>query len=1310
MSRSTFGRFLLGVVMLFVGLATTPSGWGQHTQGRINVTVVDQQGAAVPGAKLELRDLATNDQRTTVTQNAGTYSFVDLALGKYKLTISKDGFKAAAFDVVVQATKTTDVEATLRVGSVNEVVEVGAVTPVVETTTTAIGSVIDLRQIENLPLLGRNLTRFSQLVPGYTGTWNGLPAPAQGNNVDGVIGSPSRMKFGGNASPSVQVRLENIEEMTVQTDQMDMNQGFGQGAMQINYVTRRGTNNWHGSIYEDHRNAALNANSWRNNVTGLRKPSLILNEFGGSVGGPILKDKLFFFLSLSAARQPGGSTRTSRFLIPAAQAGNYTYVGSDAQTHTVNLFTVAQNCNANPSSCGLTSNPNLPTSVNTVIATQFQRINSSSQSGRVGTFTDPNINTVDWVAPNPTNSLFPTLRIDYTPTQKLRLNLAINRTKTDTPGANNPFFPGDDFLKIAGGNRTDAFVASYGVDWTISPTLLSSLRLGYNYNAIFRSYNSSRDFFNNPVSVGWPTVSGASLTSPMGWFTPITEYYPVFNVSDTATWQRGKHTVNFGFSWWRELDHYWNPLELTRINLGVVAGDPASSAITNAGSNPSLPFASPAQQTSARAMYALLAGRISSVDQSYPLNPQTKQFIQQSARAFNLRELVKAWGLFAQDSWRIWPGLTINAGLRWDFTGDDYDLNGAYHNVSKAELYGPSGEGNLFKPGTLTGTMNPVIAARAHAYNSWNVSPQPSLGIAWAPRFENGMLRKVAGREDTVIRSSFSLRRWTVPNQYFWNNASDYGSFFYQFATLRPSTSTGLGLYTPGSLALGQTLPPFLLQPTSYQEIAPLAQFTFNNGQFQNGSNGIRFDLSQPYTMSWTLGIQRKLGPSRALEIRYNGSRTPRQWISLDLNEVNVFENGFLGEFKNAQSNLAVCQANAAACKAAQAAAGVPQPSGSSFANWGLTGQSALPIITAAFTGSRSGSQVASANLFSNTTFLTQLTTGAVGSMAQTFSTVGSLGLFFCNLVGASFTPCATNRGFTGAGAGFPINFFQANPFAAGIPSLLMTDAGWSNYHALQMDYRQRPWHGLQFDANYTWSHSLGTSTPNDWTGTYASYTLRDLRQSYGPTLYDQRHVFNVSGTVDLPFGRGRRFVNRNRVLDKVVGGWTVGTITTYRTGYPFRVLGGYSTFNNIADGGVVLTGVTRDQLQNAIGVFKTPGQTFVTLIDPQFRTTNVGANASFISPNSTPGVFTTPLWLHGPHAFFCDMSLGKEFLITERWRFTFQTQFLNAFNHPVFGQGTLPGEAGGNVLAGGWMTSTGQTSVNGLGARQIEMRAKISF
>jgi hypothetical protein len=435
------------------------------------------------------------------------------------------------------------------------------------------------------------------------------------------------------------------------------------------------------------------------------------------------------------------------------------------------------------------------------------------------------------------------------------------------------------------------------------------------------------------------------------------------------------------------------------------------------------------------------------------------------------------------------------------------------------------------------------------------------LGIAWSPKFGDSFLKKFLGDGNTVIRTSFSYRNYTVPYQYFWNNATDYGSFYYQFYTATARNSTAPGSFAPGSLSLGQPYPSFSYDPPSYMKSIPAGNFTFNNSSQGNGINGMDYNIHQPYTMSWSFGIQQRLGKSRALEVRYNGNRVVHQWLSLNVNEVNVFENGFLDEFKKAQNNLKI-------------------NGGSSFANLNAAGGTVpLPIMTAAFTGDKNGSQTSSG--FRNGTFITNLNTGGVGAMASTLTTYGAIP-YFCNLVGSSFAPCA-RMGYTGAGAGYPINFFQANPYGSGIPVTVMTDPGYSNYNAMQVDFRQQYWHGLQFNANYTWSHGLGiapggTAGGNDWTGAYTTYTLRNLRESYGPTI-DIRHVVNISGNVDLPFGSGKMFFNGKGPLDRVIGGWNVGTIMTYRSGSPGRITGGYSTFNNLADGGVNLNGVTREDI-----------------------------------------------------------------------------------------------------------------------------------
>jgi len=168
---------------------------------------------------------------------------------------------------------------------------------------------------------------------------------------------------------------------------------------------------------------------------------------------------------------------------------------------------------------------------------------------------------------------------------------------------------------------------------------------------------------------------------------------------------------------------------------------------------------------------------------------------------------------------------------------------------------------------------------------------------------------------------------------------------------------------------------------------------------------------------------------------------------------------------------------------------------------------------------------------------------------------------------------------------------------------------------------------------------------------------------AYGPALFDIRHTVNVNSTYDLPFGQGKQFLNRGGVVDKVVGGWTIGGIATFHGGLPFLLQGGNATFNDYGDGGVNLNGVTVAQLQSAMGVHRIPGKAFVSFIDPKYL------NGQYITPNTTPGVIGQRVWLYGPHYFNQDMSISKSIPIRESMHFTFQAMFLNAFNHPIFGQ-----------------------------------------
>ena len=621
--RNVGAGWVASLLLTLVSVAA----WAQHgSEGKISVTVMDPTSSVVQGAQLELRDLATNEVRKGETQGNGTYSFVNLSLGTYRLSVSKGGFKTQVFDsVLVQATKTTDISATLSVGALTETVVVsGGETPLVETSSSAIGNVIDLKSIENLPISGRDLTAMTQLVPGYTGTlldgggtWNGLPSIAQGNNIDGVVGSAGRMKFVGAATPAVEPRIENIQEMTVQTDQLDLNQGFGNATMQINFVTRRGTNSFHGRVYEDHRNSALNANDWVSNSVGNPKNHLILNEFGGSLGGPIIKDKLFFFGTFAMSKQPGTTNTSIWVLTPEAQAGNFTYTDTNNTVRTVNVLQLAANC----SSCG-----SIPSTVNSQTAATLQLVNNALPHGALTPLSDPNFQQLSWHNSDPRTRYFPAVRVDYTPLEKLKFNVAWNMTKEDRPGASAPNFPGPDFERTGAGNRFKSYTAALGVNYVFSPTLVNEFRGGFLYTANFFGYNGVTPTVDTQqINWNFPNLPFPYSTQMNGtnFQIPTGSYYPVFNASDTMTWQHRAHTLSFGFSWWREQNHYYNgvlgfpALQLGQSNgSGLVNGDPALAAFSN-GPGGTVPNASGTDFSEAQALYSVLAGRVAGVGGSF---------------------------------------------------------------------------------------------------------------------------------------------------------------------------------------------------------------------------------------------------------------------------------------------------------------------------------------------------------------------------------------------------------------------------------------------------------------------------------------------------------------------------------------------------------------------------------------------------------------------------------------------------------------------------------------------------------------------
>jgi hypothetical protein len=1253
--------------------------------GTVTVNVVDQAGAVVPGAALQLKELSTNTMRGGETQGGGTYLFPDLPFGAYELRVSKEGFETQVFQSVqVQTGRVTTVNATLKIGAATQEVTVTAeAAPLIEPNSTVLADTIDTKQVVNLPITGRDVTSLAFLVPGWAsaggvgsnnGTWDNLPGGAVvSSDFDGTPGISNRFRSGGfnYGTTAVQARVEDVAEMTIQTGQLDLS-GIGTSAMRISIVTRRGSNQFHGRLFEDFRNTALNANSWSNNARLLPRNILKLNEFGGNVGGPIWKNKLFFFGTWSQSIQPVTNNGTPFVLSPAAQQGIFSYRDSTGAIQSVNLLQVA-------------GAAGLPAQVNANIAESLGKINGVSGQGSLIPTSDPNIFNLNFLAPANTKGYYPTIRVDANVTEKERIYLSYAQTLINSDKANPPQFPGSIAIDQAldyTSNKNNNRIAGFGLDSVFHPSLINQFHAGYMYQySLFDTETLGIDL-PNLYRQTWPY----GLTSLYGNVyprLPISSFYPLLNVLDNLTWQKGAHAFTFGASWYREQDHYWNgPGGEPNWSFGLDALDPGTNVI-----NAALANTTTTNQMNARSLYGLLAARATrvSIQVGRPLDPASGQY--KPFGAYNLDEVQSASGYWAQDRWRLRPNLTLSYGLRMDVVGDDHDVNGGYSTLrTLGDLYGPTPVGAVNQPGNLGGVANPQFQAGVHVYNT-KVNFSPALAVAWSPSGSAGFGGRLLGANKTVIRAGYSLRHYTEGAQNFWAFASNSGQFFFQQGQTNPGTTNGVGSFVAGSLTFGDPLPPYQLSPTAYSKIVPASNLSLSGSSFW----GMNPNIRQPYVEQWNFGIQRAIGSGSAVEVRYVGNLALHQWLGYDLNEVNIFENGFLQEFRNAQSNLSINQANG---------------KGNTFANNGLPGQAPLPIFTAAFGGPASSN-------FSNSSYITNLQTGAAGSMAQTLANTPA---FFCNMVGsAAFAPCLTNRGINVPGAGYPINFWMANPFAGGSSPTsggqdwYLDAAGSSNYHALQIDFRQRLTHGMQFNVNYTWAHSLGIAAQNgiQGQGNNIYYTQRNFRLNYGPSLFDIRHVLHASGTYDLPFGKNQPYLNNNKLADYTVGGWTIGTIIGLQTGNAVRIVGGYNTVNN-TDAGVNLNGISGGDLQNSVGVFRS-GNPWVTLLNPKLIGSNGAANPAYLTPASTAGVFGYRPFIYGPGWYNIDLSLNKSIPIRESVRFTFQAEFVNLLNHPTFSltrNNVTPNNLG--VLG----TSFAQTT-NGnyfSAPRRIEFRANIEF
>ena len=1282
-------KIVRGALIVTALISLHPLLWAQiNPTGTLTGTVTDSTGAAMGDATIQIAETSTSTSYQTRSGPDGHFYVGNLPPGTYNVTATMKGFQTAVYSAVhIVVGVTYDLKVEMKVGAVEQTVTVEAGQQVLETVQTSIGSTISGAAITNIPSVATTplwsatlLSPDIQTIGGpRQSSASGLPGGAVNVTYDGIAAQWQPGKSGDPLFTMTYPNIDNIAEVNISSAAGNASQ-TGEGAVQINLVSNRGTNSFHGGVYEYFRNDALNANYYFNNLAGQPRQKVRYNLWGGKFGGPIFKDKLFVFGDFTYWGRPSSLTRTRTLLSQAAAQGLFAYVPVDSTGKpTLPASTPAWvTCNGNAAAPQCTAN-------------LMQMAGNFGGTSQVDAFIGKTLTTVQSAVSAPgvkattPRSLYqqaitfnnsgkyylemPDLRLDWNITHVHSLEFDYHLTRfilnPDILNAGDYTFPVDPFNKNEAGYNSDRATWAWAWRWNIGSNKSNELRMGFQSSPEWFPPSLNASVYplgeTNLGNVRFqPLLPGGLMTNPWLINQPFRDNPALNQLSDNFAWTKGRHNTAFGLTATRTIISSSNSAPAyAQVSLGLDPADPMAAQFTPTN----LPNISSADQAVAGQLYGLLAGRITGYSGSIAFDPKSRQFVTGLPQKNKYHQT--DFGIYATDSWRLRPALTFNYGLRWQYEGIPVDDLNEYFNLQGgfAGLFGISGVNNLFQPGAQGGATPVYVLDNGKPwYNSWHKGFAPSLGVAWQPDFHDSFLSKVFGTKgESVFRAGYSIA-YSREGLYNWVGPNNPGYTGGQFSTpVSPSGTIGPGEFAAGSLQMQSLNIPTLGQsPASFTTsfpIDPSAGFSVN---------AMDPHLHMPYVQSWSLGIQRSLTPDMVMEVRYVGNHGVGLWENVNLNEVNIFENGFLKEFTNAQQNLSICQAT-------------PSCSGSpSFADLGLPGQVPLPIFTGAFTGSKNGSQM-DPN-FASGVFLTGLQNGVAGSVAGTLSgqaPAGGILTYWQNLVAA----------------GYPSNFWVANPDATG-GAYLVRNHFQSTYNAMVIDFRRRPSHGFSFDANYTFAKGLtddwqrGTSQSSD-----AFVSLRSFGRAKGPSPYDLRHVIKTFSMYELPFGPGHRLSSPNSFVNRLVGGWQFNAVNRWQTGRPSLLFGGLGGTVNQNDSGIMLSGITASQLQSMLGVYKTntpaPGAVWYfpqSLLGPGGQ----GTNPSFLKSCNTPGKECGRVFIYGPHFFRADWSLQKTSNITERVKFELRFEFLDAFNNANFLWGDAYNASGYSAGASFFSTVSG--------------------